>query len=38
MSSKRFQDPAFKKMMEKGAPGNWSPDMSNKSPGGTRKP
>ena len=38
MSTKRFQDPAFKKMMEKGAPKNWSPDMTNKSPGGTRKP
>jgi len=37
MSTKRFQDPAFKKMMEKGAPKNWSPDMINKTPGGTRK-
>jgi len=38
MSNPRFQDPAFKKMMEKGGRRNWSPDMINKTPGGTPKP
>ncbi|QDV37760.1 hypothetical protein [Tautonia plasticadhaerens] len=32
--SERFNDPAFKKMMEQGGPKSWSPEMMKRTPGG----